>query len=536
MNDLQWRIGISLVVSLVSATTAASGETAFTAKPMAVKEGDRVRISFAVAALTDVEVAVLDDQGRVVRHLAAGLLGNNAPEPFQPGSLAQGLVWDGRDDAGQPATGGPFQVRTRLGLRPRLDKILGRNDNTLSGDICALTTNPQGELFVLLAEPFRGRAELRVLDRQGSYLRTIMPYPADTPEARTEPVGHVKIDGRRQPLVFNGQGHCFYPLVAGLRGQTMAWHPDGYLLAASAIGSMCNHGPPRHLLAFHPEGGAPEKTGFVGPQIRQPRGFLGGAGEGYAIGMDRLAVSQDGQWIYLVQDMKRAYFEKGERHHGVYRVRWTDKELGDLWLGRKEPGAGDEEFDDPQGLAVDQNGRLFVCDRGNGRVKVYAPGGQRPGAFAVPDPEQFAVSSTSGEVYVLCRKGMRSWDRLRRIEYDHRKEMAVRAKESPDTADRPPLTALCTVTDLSSRRSRSATLSPAPATGRRPLTAQRSAHARPIPRAVRSRPAQCDFAPLRRAGRTCAQAVASGIRPRIPAFPPPATVLSILSRVLPTWF
>jgi hypothetical protein len=67
----------------------------------------------------------------------------------------------------------------RLGLRPRLDGILGRNDNTLSGEIGALTTNPQGELFVLLAEPFRGRAELRALDRQGKYLRTVMPYPAD---------------------------------------------------------------------------------------------------------------------------------------------------------------------------------------------------------------------------------------------------------------------------------------------------------------------------------------------------------------------
>ncbi|MBM4038710.1 MAG: hypothetical protein FJ290_09360 [Planctomycetes bacterium] len=403
------RIGmVSLVLALALATSSA-GEVAFTAKPAAAKDGGNVKVSFAVSAPTDVEVAVLDAKGAVARHLAAGLLGGNAPEPLQKGSLAQAVVWDGNDDAGKPAAGGPFKVRVRLGLRPRLDEILGRNDNTLTGQVCALTVSPKGELFVLLADPFRGRAELRVLDRQGKCLRTIMPYAADTPDARTEPVGHVKIGGRRQPLVFNGQAHSLYPLVAGIRGQTMAWHPDGYLVAASAVGSMCNHGPARHLLAFHPEGGAPEKTGFVGPQIRKARGFLGGAGEGYAIGMDRLAVSPDGQWILLVQDFKLGYFEKGEWHHGVYRLKWTDKELGDPWLGRKEPGAGDEEFNDPQGLAFDREGRLYVCDRGNSRVKVYSQEGKLLGKFPAPDPEQIAVGP-AGEVYLLCRKGVRPYD------------------------------------------------------------------------------------------------------------------------------
>jgi sugar lactone lactonase YvrE len=408
-------LGVAMIgLVLAFAHTAAGEDAKFTAKPSAAKEGDGAKISFTVSAPTDAEVAVLDGKGRVARHLAAGLLGKNAPEPFKKDALAQELAWDGRDDAGQPASGGPFKVRVRLGLQPRLDKILGRNDNSLDGEICALTVNPKGELFVLLSSPFRGHSELRVLDRQGKYLRTVMPYAADTPEARTEPVGHVKIDGRRQPLVFNGQGHCLYPLVAGLRGQTMAWHPDGYLVAASSPGSMCNHGPPRHLIAFHPEGGAPEKTGFVGPQIRKPHGFLGGLGEAYAIGMDRLAVSPDGQWIYLVQDMKGGgYFEKGEWYHGVYRVKWTDKELGAPWLGKKEPGAGDEEFNDPQGLAVDKEGRLYVCDRGNDRVKVYSPEGKLLGKFAAPLPEQIAVHPASGEIYLLCRKVARSLDLMK---------------------------------------------------------------------------------------------------------------------------
>jgi hypothetical protein len=228
--------------TLTAGLTPQQAATGFTRKPAATRDGNGLRITFAVARETDVEVAVLDGAGKVVRHLAAGVLGKNAPEPFKKDSLDQQVSWDGQDDAGKPAAGGPFKVRVRLGVQPRLDRILGRNDNTLSGAICALAVNPKGEIFILLSDPFRGRSEMRVLDREGKYLRTIMPYSASTPEARSEPVGHVKIDGRRQPLVFNGQGHNLYPMAAGLRGQTPAWHPDGYLVAASTVGSMANHG------------------------------------------------------------------------------------------------------------------------------------------------------------------------------------------------------------------------------------------------------------------------------------------------------
>lgn len=383
-----------------------TGAVKFASAPKVEAAGEDVKISFTVSAPTDVELAILDGQGRVVRHLAAGLLGANAPEPFKKDSLVQEVIWDRRNDAGKPAAGGPWKARVRLGLEPRLDKITGRPASPLNSRICAITASPKGELFILQTDLYRGRAEMLVLDRAGKYLRTIMPYAADTPEARTESIGHVKIDGRRQPLVFNGQSHSFHPLTAGLRYQTMAWHPDGYLIAASAIGTMSDQGPPRHLIAFHPEGGAPEKVGFVGPEIRRPLGFLGGWGEAWATGRDRLAVSPDGQWIYLVQSMSDPNYEKRkERVHGVFRVKWTDKALGAPWLGKKEPGKGDDEFTHPQGLAVDKDGRLYVCDQGNNRVKLYSPDGKLLGQFTVPEPEQIAVHPAGGEIYLFCKTG-----------------------------------------------------------------------------------------------------------------------------------
>ena len=48
-----------------------------------LKAGDQVTIAFTVDRPTDVAVAIEDGQGKVIRHLAAGVLGKNPPEPLQ---------------------------------------------------------------------------------------------------------------------------------------------------------------------------------------------------------------------------------------------------------------------------------------------------------------------------------------------------------------------------------------------------------------------------------------------------------------------
>ncbi len=96
-------------------TFAGAGEVGFSAKPRAVREGGKVKISFAVSAPTDVEVAILDGKGKVVRHLAAGLLGKNAPSPFKEGALKQDVFWDGKGNYGGSVKGA--RVRVRLGMK-----------------------------------------------------------------------------------------------------------------------------------------------------------------------------------------------------------------------------------------------------------------------------------------------------------------------------------------------------------------------------------------------------------------------------------
>jgi hypothetical protein len=66
----------------------------FTKEPTLTKKGDKVTIEFAVKDYCDVTVAIQNQDGDIVNHLASGVLGNNAPEPFQPNSLSQKLEWN----------------------------------------------------------------------------------------------------------------------------------------------------------------------------------------------------------------------------------------------------------------------------------------------------------------------------------------------------------------------------------------------------------------------------------------------------------
>ena len=133
---------VLFVVSTVASVAAAgvveaplavreTADAAFTEQPEAVESAGRVRITFAVSAATDIEVAVLNAKGEVVRHLAAGLLGANAPAPLKANALKQELIWDRNDDLGKPAAGGPFKIRVRIGAAPRPQPPLGWDGNTL---------------------------------------------------------------------------------------------------------------------------------------------------------------------------------------------------------------------------------------------------------------------------------------------------------------------------------------------------------------------------------------------------------------------
>ncbi len=73
---------------------------------------------------------------------------------------------------------------------------------------------------------------------------------------------------------------------------------------------------------------------------------------------------------------------------------------GKLLASWGEPGAGNGQFQVPHGLAVDQQGTVFVADRENSRIQLFSPGGEYLSAWTdVARPCDVAIDE-GGRVYV----------------------------------------------------------------------------------------------------------------------------------------
>ncbi|MDP6112392.1 MAG: hypothetical protein QGG53_11040, partial [Planctomycetota bacterium] len=65
----------------------------FAEKPSITHEGRTTRVTFATSDYCDVTVGIENARGRIIRHLASGVLGRNAPKPFQKNSKRQTILW-----------------------------------------------------------------------------------------------------------------------------------------------------------------------------------------------------------------------------------------------------------------------------------------------------------------------------------------------------------------------------------------------------------------------------------------------------------
>ena len=98
----------AICASADASNLIAAEPVAFVQKPSATAAGKGAKIAFELSAPTDIEVAVLSADGKVVRHLAAGVLGGKSPppEPLKAG-LAQECSGTARTTSASRRSGGP---------------------------------------------------------------------------------------------------------------------------------------------------------------------------------------------------------------------------------------------------------------------------------------------------------------------------------------------------------------------------------------------------------------------------------------------
>ncbi|MFP4056825.1 MAG: hypothetical protein ACLF0G_08145 [Candidatus Brocadiia bacterium] len=382
-----------------------AGARLFARRPSARPEGQAVRIDFALSRPADVEVAVLDADGRVVRHLAAGALGADRPPPppLRPG-LAQSLPWDRRDDFGEPAGDGPFAARVRAGLEVELGRMIGANPYAM-GSVSSLAADPDGTAYVMSEAHGPGSfKQIVALAPDGAYRRTVLPFPADLPAERLGDFAYW--DGRPRPINRNGLGPEFYT-TARLT----------LLPTTDAAGLVLTDG--RRLYRLARDGGmAGEAFQVASLWGEKP---LPNSGRGPVF----LALSPDGRTLYLSGPFSAStmYGHKADPRFPpgqVYRMEMGKPPMEPFvrlpttggsgkrpnWVNEHtaHPGHFTVPHGPIHGVAVDPQGVVLVADRDNQCVAAFEPSGRRAGALPLPYPDQLAVHPRTAALYVLTKE------------------------------------------------------------------------------------------------------------------------------------
>jgi hypothetical protein len=361
----------------------------FAEKPSVSKQRGGFLISFAAKAASDATVSVVDKDGKVVRHLASGVLGKNAPWPFKQNSLSQEIEWDGKDDRGQPVPDGS-RIMVGLGLEARLDGILGSSPGRVP-DVQGVAVGPRGNLFVLSGVyATRGQPApfIRVYDREGRYLRQICPPPSSVPPEKAGLFSWNRTAwGSAAPVRVRPFGGRFvialdspYPPSR----QTPVVTEDGRFLWTAVVGS--DKELRRVLYRVDGRDGTVTEKDIV--TLDPGCANMGG-------GMLHMALSPDNRWLYCGSS-------EPVKRHGVFRMDMQQPGPATLFLGTPDaPGTSGTQFNKPTGVACDGQGNLYVADTGNDRIQVFRPDGGHLRSLPIEGPLLVSVDRKSRAIYVL---------------------------------------------------------------------------------------------------------------------------------------
>ncbi|MEX1097580.1 MAG: hypothetical protein WED34_16155, partial [Planctomycetales bacterium] len=401
-----FRLMLVLTAAIACIAPSLAAEVRF-AEPLRVaKTGEGATIAFALDRAADVEVTVVDARGNVVRHLAAGVLGDNAPAPLQPKSLAQSLAWDGKGDDGQPAPGGPFRVRVAAGMTPRLDGyLLDVPDAT--PPVHSVAVGPEGRVYAFYSDATansnQGGVKIKVLDREGHHVKQLVPFPADLPFERVRAFGTFRDEeGALVPRIHNWQTLGLYPDTTLVRGRSTGEYGLPAVESSGRLHWLIDEGV---LASLDADGGAAYES-FLSeplfPDLKLVRGLRAA-----------LAVSGDGKSLYVSGVWTGAYSDV-KPVPAVYRVDLASRGPADVFLGDPQAsGKEQDRFTEPRGIAV-AGGFLYVADPAADRVAVFRESDRSfVSEIKLTAPQTVSVHPRTGALYVVAHTGPQTADLIK---------------------------------------------------------------------------------------------------------------------------
>jgi DNA-binding beta-propeller fold protein YncE len=372
----------------------------FTEKPTVEREGNRVTIRFASKDYCDATIAIEDEQGRIIRHLVSGVLGKNAPQPFQKNSLKQAVVWDGKDDQGDYVENlDAVTVRVSLGLRPRLERTLLWSPHRRFGGMPLLAAGPEG----VYVYDGRGVDFIRLYSHQGDYIRSVYPFPRDSIE---------RVEGLK--WYDFPQGYRL-PLKGGLYQLTLLTSGENYHSGNHAVGrsgtaanSMCLRGDWLTLAGVQINrlrtdggtGGLP----LAGPKVGHTVSSVADNTTEVHVGPSSIAMSPDGKTLYGTAYLWRtgSWRKVPGCFHVVLKIDYEKNDPPVIFKGHKtEYGTDNEHFRVPTSVATDAGGRVYVSDFFNNRIQIYDAAGEHLRTIKADNPAKVCVHQKTGEIWVF---------------------------------------------------------------------------------------------------------------------------------------
>lgn len=349
------------------------------------KKDGKVVINFKVSQKTDVAIFIEDSSGKVVRHLAAGVLGENAPEPFAKNSLDQKIIWDNKADYGKDAGAGPFKVRIALGMDAQFEKIISDGAPNIGG-VRAMATAPDGTLVVSSAfgadvANWSGW-NIQSYNQKGEYQKTVFPPPNYFSEKELDELGvaNVSVDGKDVPIYAGIMTRSYLPEVPQRRA-AMTITSKNEILMVMNNGSISAI----HLNSKAAMGGMRGKRIFNTNQESQITPFI--------------ALSSDEKYVFVTG----CPLEGRKGGFAVYKVNLPERNKVEVFFGEDTVKGSDQKHlgGYGKGVAVDGKGNLLVADVGNNRVLILSEKtGEYLSEIPFKNPNAIVINKKNSNVYV----------------------------------------------------------------------------------------------------------------------------------------